>query len=106
MTPFETLLVAAITGLVGAIGIMWRYIVGLQTERQDDQKEAARLIFATLQRLALERGMRPPNTISTSTNPAYLEAKTLAMKELNGEIDTLLKQYLDSEPPTKPGIKR
>jgi hypothetical protein len=105
MNSLETLLISAIVALVGGIVGLWRMNNSLQNARQDDQKEASRLIFATLQRLALERGQRPPSTISTSTNPNFIEAKSLAMKELNGEIENLLQQYLDSQPPTKPGKK-
>lgn len=101
MTPLETLLVSAIVGLCGAIALLWRYIVGLHATARAEATGSARLIFALLQRLALVRGERPPPTMSTPTNPINIEAKALALKELNGEIDRLLAEYLESERPTK-----
>lgn len=106
MTSLETLLVSAIVALVGGIVALWRFNNRLQDERGSDQREAARLVFALLQRLSLERGGRPPRTHSTASAPDYHEARELARKELNGEIEVLLKQYLDSDLPPEPLRKR
>lgn len=103
MTPLDTLLLSAIGGLVAAVVALWRHNSVLAAARLRDQQEASRLVFALLQRIAFFRGERAPSTISTPENPNFVEAKTLAVRELNGEIDALLKSYLDSEPPTKPG---
>jgi hypothetical protein len=106
MTSLDTLLISAIVGTVAGIAALWRYAVQLNQQARDAEKESSRLIFALLQRLALARGERPPSTISTSTNIDNVEAKAMALKELNGEIEHLLKEFLDSEPPTKPGKKQ
>lgn len=92
MMSQETLLISAIAAMASGMVGLWRHSVS-------QQKDSARLIFALLQRLALERGERPPSTKSTPAHVDHVEARQLAMKELNGEIEKLVKQYLNSEPP-------
>lgn len=106
MSPLETLLLSAVGGLCAAIVALWRRNDALAAARLADQQEASRLVFALLQRIAYFRGERAPQTVSTPENPNFVEAKKLATRELNGEIETLLKSYLDSEPPTKPERKK
>lgn len=105
MSPLDTLLVSAIVGLVGGVVAMWRQSNALHDQWQTDQRESARLIFGLLQRIAVFRDEKPPATLSTAERPQFVEAKALAVKELNGEIEQMLRQFLDSEPPTKPGRK-
>lgn len=101
MTALDSLLIAAITALVGGIVGLWRYIIAQAHSRLVDQQESARLIFALLQRLALERGEKPPLTKSSPHDLHPDEAKALAKKELNGEIESLVKAYLASELPPR-----
>jgi len=104
MSALESVLIAAITGLAGAVAALWRQNANLNGEWRADQLEASRLIFALLQRLALYRGTNPPPTVSTPADPQFEEAKKLAVREVNGEIETLLKSYLASSYP--PALNR
>jgi hypothetical protein len=99
MTSLDSLLISAIIGVVSGIVALWRHTVVLNRQWQEDQQENARLIFALLQRLAFERGDKPPPTVSTPQSPDHAEAKKLALKELNGELEALLRQYLSDIPP-------
>lgn len=102
MSPLESLLVTAITGLVGAVLALWRQNNRLRDAARAEQLESARLIFALLQRVALFRGELPPRTASTPSAPDLAEAKAIAVREMNGELDALLRDYLDSSPPEPP----
>ena len=99
MSAFDTLLVSAIVALATAIAVLWRQNASLTTQWRDDQTESSRFIFALLQRIAVFRGQDPPPTNSTAAAPQFDEAKKLAAKELNGELERLVKQYLESVPP-------
>ena len=101
MTALDTMLASAIVALAGAVVALWRWGQTAQQARIADQHEAAKLIFALLQRISLTHGGTPPKTVSTSQRPEYGEARTLALSELNGEIDTLLRQFLDSDAPRR-----
>lgn len=94
MTSLDHILLSAIAMLSSGLVGLWRYY----TTRERD---SAKLIFALLQRLAFERGVHPPSTKSTPTNVDAVEARALAMKELNGEIEALVKAFLNSDPPKK-----
>lgn len=99
MSALDTLFVSAIVTLAAAVGALWRQNTLLNRQWQADQREASRLIFALMQRIAVFRGESPPATVSTPETPQFAEAKKLATRELNGEIEKLLKAYLDTIPP-------
>jgi hypothetical protein len=102
MNPLESLFASAIAGLAAGIVALWRQNAKLNADWRADQLEASRLIFALLQRLALYRGTEPQPTVSTPEKPQFEEAKKLAAEEVNGEIESLLKNYLASSyPPRK-----
>lgn len=98
--PLE-LVVGLTLGLCGALGVVWRWGIRLNDELHEEKRESTRLIFGLLQRLAIARGELPPPTLSTPENPQAIEAKALALKEIDGELEDLLRAYLDSERPTK-----
>lgn len=106
MTSLEPLLVSAIVALVGGIVALWRHNSMIQNARYEDQRESSRLVFALLQRISIYRGETPPPTVSTPQNPNYEEAKKLAARELNGQIEAMLRAYLETEPPPAPRKSR
>lgn len=99
MSYLETLLLGAVTTLAGVVAMLWRYSVQLNAARVDDQRASARVVFALLGKLAASRGVTPPPTCSTPEKPSLAEAHTLARAELNGDTETLLRNYLASVPP-------
>lgn len=102
MTPTETLLLSAIGGLCAVVVALWRQLSHERTEAIHEKRTDARLIFALLSRLSFARSERPPPTVSTPERPNIVEARALAVQAINGELETLLTDYLDG-PPTKPG---
>lgn len=97
--PWE-LLVGAIVGLVGAIGVLWRQLLIERRAKDEEKARDARLVFALLGERARSRSERPPPTVSTPERPDMLEARALAIQALNGDLDDRLRDYLDG-PPTK-----
>lgn len=94
-------LIAAVATLSGVIGLLWRLWMSERTKAQIDQREATRLIFALLGERAMRRGEKPPPTASTVESPQFPEAAKLANEALSDDVETLLKAYLESDPPPK-----
>lgn len=94
-----TLLLSAITILGGVIAFLYRDKAIVQKECERDKRESAKLIFALLQKLALTRSEAPPPTISTLEKPQIEEAKKLALRELDADIEQQVKAYLSSDTP-------
>lgn len=103
MTVTETMLLSAITALVGTVGILWRALATARASADKDRREASRLIFALLGVRAVAVGERPPPTKSTPEEPRFTEAAQLATKALNGDIESLVYDYLSSDPPPRGG---
>lgn len=113
MSSWAALILTGYPVLASAIVALWRYIVRLQEQRdalQDarraDQLEASKLMFALLEKLRNPR-FPPPATVSEwedepdtgVTFEQFKEAKKLAAKEVNGDIESLVRNYLRTSPP-------
>lgn len=96
----DTVLLAAIGALAGAIGVLWRQLLVERRDRDAEKRTDARLIFALLGERAKTHGEPYPPTMSTPERPNSVEARSLAVRALNGDVETLLRDYLDG-PPTK-----
>lgn len=96
-----TLLITAISVLAGAIAMLWRQLLVERNAADADRREASRLIFALLQQRASARGETAPPTVSTPAEPQFGEAKKLASRALNGDIEKLLTDFLASDRPPK-----
>ena len=101
----DALLLTAIGTLAAAIGVLWRHLVLERRAHDDDKRSDARLILALLADRARARSERPPPTVSTPEKPISVEARALAAQALNGDVESLLRDYLEG-PPTKPGVRR
>lgn len=97
----ETLLLSAITALVGTIGVLWRSLNTTQRVAEADRRQASRLIFALLGARAVQLGEKPPPTTSTPETPRFVEAQKLALETLNGDVENMIQEYLASTPPPK-----
>lgn len=95
------LLLGAIGGLAGAIGVLWRQLLSERASHERDKREAARLIFALLGERSRRLSMRPPPTESTPETPKLAEAAQLASDALADDLDGLLRAYLESERPPR-----
>lgn len=100
----ETLLLGAIASLAGVVAVLWRQLLAERHKGDAERHHSSRLIFALLAELARARRTPLPTTQSTPEKPQYIEATALAEKALNGDIDDLLRDYLEG-PPTKPERK-
>ena len=96
----DSILLGAITALAGVVATLWRQLLKERAQRDYEKRQEARLMFAMLGALARARGEAPPPTESTPEKPNPLEARTLAVRALNGDVLRLLDEYLsDSIPP-------
>ncbi len=106
MTFDIALLAGAASALAGAIAALWRTLLAERRAGDADRREASRLIFALLQQRANITGVCAPKTTSTPEEPHFLEAKQLANEALNGELESLVRAYLASDPPPTPRSPR
>lgn len=96
----DAILLSVIGALAGAIGVLWRQLIVERHDHDAQKRTDARLIFALLAERAKTHGEPFPPTMSTPEKPNSVEARSLAVRALNGDVESLLRDYLDG-PPTK-----
>jgi hypothetical protein len=110
MTPLDTLLIGAIVSLCGVVGLLFRLYAAEKDGRRKDVAEAAQLIFALMSRVKAFKREPPPKTASDwDDEPTtgiikarFKEASALANDELNGEVERLVKDFLNGTPSSRP----
>lgn len=104
MSP-EQLLLSAIAALAAAVVALYGLRERDNRAWRRDQKEATRLIYALLGRVHELRGSCPSSERSewdedTKVSPRQFdEAKQAVRVEVNGDLERLVRRYLESEPP-------
>ena len=110
MTPLDALLISTIVSLAGVVGFLWKQNNGLRDQQRKDQLDSSRLIFGLMAKVTAARRQTPPATISEwedepntqVTKAQFTEAKKVANNELNGDVEMLVKNFLNGTPSTRP----
>lgn len=106
MTALETILLGAIASLCGAIAFLFRSYTAEKDARRKDQADAAQLIFGLMSRVkAFKREPAPPTSSDWDDEPTtgitrarFAEAKGMAENELNGDVERLVRDFLQVTP--------